>query len=155
MGSSSFFTKLASVDPIAQALDLPGAHKQAQAQAQRNAGQTDTNGGAYTGIGATLAGANAGYAPGGPGAPAGWAPTQPNNNMGLFGLMQKGATLGGAPSSALPGANALRGAVGAGYQTQGNSNPFSTQNNYVQQSATQNPTNAYARAAQPQNSWGG
>ena len=148
MGSTSFFSKIASVDPIAQALDLPGAHKQAQAQAQRNAGQTDTNGGAYTGIGATLAGANAGYAPGGPGAPAGWAPTQPVSNSGIFNTLQKGANLFGNLTPQ-PWATGTLKPFTQATPTAGTSNSF------VQPTATQNPTNAYARAAQPQNSWGG
>jgi hypothetical protein len=72
MGSDNFFSKVASIDPLAQALHLPGSQKYAQAVAQRNAGATDVNGGAYTGIAPTLAAANAGYTPGGPGAPVGW-----------------------------------------------------------------------------------
>ncbi len=98
MGSDNFFSKVASVDPLAQALHLPGSNKYAQAVAQRNAGATDTNGGAYTGIAPTLAAANAGYVPGGPGAPAGW--TQQNSGSspgGLFGFgMRNAGTVGRA-----------------------------------------------------------
>src|SRR5277367_1185280 len=94
MGSTNFFSKLASVDPIAQALDLPGAHKYAQAQAQ----DVQTNPGPYAGQTPTLAAANVGYAPGttAQGATPGWTPnqaTQPGN--ALFGLLQKGANIAG------------------------------------------------------------
>jgi len=98
MGSDNFFSKFASIDPLAQALNLPGAHKFAQSQAQSAAGQTDTNGGAYTGIDPTLAGANAGYKPGGPGATVGFAPTQPTPGafqQGIGGLLTKNANLSG------------------------------------------------------------
>ena len=159
MGSTNFFSKLASIDPLAQKLDLPGAHKYAQAQAQDAAGQTDTNGGAYTGIGATLAGANAGYAPGGPGAPAGWAPTQPGplNSSGIYNFLQKTANLAGnvslQPSNALPGSG--RSGSGLPNWQAGTSNTYVQPTQTLNPTATQNPTNAYARAAQPQNSWGG
>ena len=136
MGSTNFFAKLASVDPLAQAMDLPGAHKYAQAQAQRDAGATDTNGGAYTGIDPTLAGANAGYRPGGPGATPGFVPTQPGGGNGLFGILQKNANLigSGAPSSAnglVSGSKLLPGGL-------------TTSNPYVQPNTTRNP---YALAA--------
>jgi hypothetical protein len=142
----SFFQKVASVDPLAQALDLPGAHKQAQAQAQDAAGQTDTNGGAYTGVGATLAGANAGYAPGGPGSTPGFAPTQPTAGNSLMNLFQKGSNLVG---------NSMPYRAGSGIAPTGFNNPLSTTNPYVQQSMTQNPYAAAAgNAARQQSSTG-
>jgi len=133
MGNSNFFAKLASIDPLAQALNLPGAHKYAQAQAQTAAGQTDTNGGAYTGVDATLAGANAGYKPGGPGSTPGFTPTQPTGVGGLFGALQKGSNLIGnmAPSGIVPTAPKL-----------------TTNNQYVQPNSTQNPWVMAARGAQ-------
>jgi hypothetical protein len=130
MGSDNFFSKIASIDPLAQALDLPGAHKYAQSQAQDAAGQTDTNGGAYTGVNATLAGANAGYAPGGPGSTPGFAPTQPTAGNALFGRLQGAANLVG---------NSMPYRAGNGALPTGPNNPFSTANPYVQQSTVQNP----------------
>jgi hypothetical protein len=72
MGNSNFFSKVASIDPLAQALDLPGAHKYAQAQAQ----DVQSNVGPYAGQAPTLAAANVGYAPGttAQGATPGWNP---------------------------------------------------------------------------------
>jgi hypothetical protein len=64
MGSTSFFSKLASYDPLAQALDLPGAHKYQDSLGIR----VGPDQGPYTGVQATLAGANSGYAANGPGA---------------------------------------------------------------------------------------
>jgi hypothetical protein len=142
MGSDNFFSKVASIDPLAQALDLPGAHKYAQSQAQDAAGQTDTNGGAYTGVNATLAGANAGYAPGGPGATPGFAPTQPTAGNSLFGKLQGAANLVG---------NSMPYRAGNGIMPTAPNNPLSTANPYVQ---TTNPgqssftaPNPYAAAA--------
>lgn len=89
MGSTNFFSKLASVDPLAQALHLPGSNKYAQAEASANAGSSAANGGPYAGVAPTLAGANGGYSPGGPGSNADWhqwAPTQPG---GAFGFAQR------------------------------------------------------------------
>ncbi len=151
MGNSNFFAKLASIDPLAQALHLPGAHKYAQAQAQRAAGQTDTNGGAYTGIDATLAGANAGYAPGGPGSTPGFVPTQPDRVGGLFGALQKGANLSG---------NLSAGVADNGMPTAPTG--FSTSNPYVQQTGVRNPnpqlnpwvTAARGATTQPNPQWG-
>jgi hypothetical protein len=153
VGSTNFFSKLASIDPLAQALNLPGAHKYAQNQAQANAGATDTNGGAYTGVNATLAGANAGYKPGGPGATIGFAPTQPTPGNSLFGKLQGAANLSGNVSAQPWASGSLNlGAtpnVGAG-----------TTNPYVQGSQTMNPYAAAARGAVPQaprqqSTWGG
>ena len=72
MGSNTFFSKIASFDPLAQALHLPGAGKYMQSQASDAAGKS--GGGPYQGVTPTLAGANAGYAPGGPGANQDWKP---------------------------------------------------------------------------------
>jgi len=147
----SFFTKLASVDPIAQALDLPGAHKQAQAQAQDAAGQTDTNGGAYTGINPTLAGANAGYAPGGPGATVGFAPTQPTPGNSLMNFFQKTANFAGNNPGALGMVSPYNKATtGGGFVPN-----FSTGNQAVPTSQTQNPYVTAARGATQQNQWAG
>jgi hypothetical protein len=68
----SFFQKMASYDPLAHALHLPGANKYEQQQASAANGRS--GGGPYAGVTPTLAGANAGYAPNGPGANAGWQP---------------------------------------------------------------------------------
>jgi hypothetical protein len=162
MGNSNFFSKFASIDPLAQALNLPGAHKYAQQQAQDRAGQTDTNGGAYTGIDATLAGANAGYAPGGPGSTPGFTPTTPSGGGGLFGALQKGANLSGNLTPQGTGTSVSPATPGNG-----------TNNSYVQSTnAPQNPIatapagygNAYAQnpwmlaakgaGQQPQQWWG-
>lgn len=149
MGSSNFFSKFASIDPLAQVLHLPGAHKYAQQQAQDRAGQTDTNGGAYTGVDATLAGANAGYLPGGPGATPGFAPTQPSGGGGLFGLMQKGSNLAGNSMPHID-ANGIPTAPGN----------LSTNNQYVQPTGIRNPNPtinpwvAAARGAQQTPQWG-
>lgn len=89
MGSSSFFSKLASVDPLAQALHLPGATKAVQAQQKANAGTSAANGGPYTGVTPTLAAAAGGYQPGGPGANAGWRPWAPSAPGGIMGGAQR------------------------------------------------------------------
>lgn len=72
MGSNNFFSKLASYDPLAHALHLPGANKYMQSQATAAAGQS--GGGPYTGAAPTLAAATAGYVPGGPGSDPGYKP---------------------------------------------------------------------------------
>lgn len=77
MGSGTFFSKMASYDPLAQALHLPGSNKWSQQQASQAATQSPNAVGPYTGITPTLAGANAGYAANGPGATTG-VPTAPN-----------------------------------------------------------------------------
>jgi len=147
MGSTSFFSKFAATDPIAQALGVPGANKYKQAQAQAAAGQTDTNGGPYTGIAPTLAAANAGYRPGGPGAPVGWAPTQPSAPSGIMNLMEKNANFSGNVNA--PARNAwssnptLTGTFGTG-------NPYP-----IQQNAVQSPYVLAAGNAARQSSTGG
>jgi hypothetical protein len=156
MGSTNFFSKLASVDPLAQALNLPGAHKYAQSQAQDAAGQTDTNGGAYTGINASLAGANAGYAPGGPGSTVGFAPTQPTAENSILGHMQGAANLSGNLTPQPWATGSLKPFTQAA-PTAG------TGNSFVQPSQTQNPYMLAARGAAasaqtpqtPQNNQGG
>jgi hypothetical protein len=87
MGSSNIFAKAASIDPLAQALHLPGANKYAQQQAQ-NANSTGAAG-PYAGVTPTLAGANAGYAPGGPGANPDYVPFQAQRPGGVFGAAQR------------------------------------------------------------------
>ena len=89
MGTGTFFSKMASYDPLANALHLPGANKYAAQQASQDAGRSAY--GPYTGVTPTLAGANAGYAPGGPGANAGYTPWTPT---GLSGLQKFAATSG-------------------------------------------------------------
>jgi hypothetical protein len=84
MGTGTFFSKVASMDPLANALHLPGADKYRQQQASANAGSSAINAGPYQGVAPTLAGANAGYAAGGPGAQAGWRPFTPSAPGGFF-----------------------------------------------------------------------
>ena len=142
MGSDNLFSKFASIDPLAQALNLPGAHKYAQSQAQSAAGATDTNGGAYTGVDPTLAGANAGYAPGGPGATPGFVPTSPTAGNHLFGIAQGAANLSGNVTPQPWSSGQLKPFTQA--------NPGAgTSNPYVQQSQTRNPygQDPYALAA--------
>lgn len=77
MGTTTFFSKLASYDPLAHAMHLPGASKYEAAQASNAAGQS--GGGPYAGVAPTLAAANAGYQPGGVGANQDWKPFQMPN----------------------------------------------------------------------------
>lgn len=93
MGAGTFFSKVASVDPLAQAVHAPGANKYAQEQAQ----EANSTGavGPYAGVTPTLAGANAGYAPGGPGSNSGYQPFTVHAPGGFFGTMQRAATLSG------------------------------------------------------------
>lgn len=76
MGSNNFFSKLASYDPLAQALHLPGANGYMKSQASSAAGQSSNNAGPYAGVTPTLSAAAAGYQPGGAGSNAGWQPFQ-------------------------------------------------------------------------------
>lgn len=94
MGNSNIFAKAASIDPIAQALHLPGATKYAQQEAQ-NANSTGAVG-PYAGVTPTLAGANAGYAPGGPGSNPGYVPFKAQAPGGAFGFLQRAATAAGS-----------------------------------------------------------
>lgn len=147
---SNFFSKVASIDPLAQALNLPGAHKYAQAQAQ----DVQTNAGPYAGITPALADAQGGYALSGPHAQVGWTPNQasaPGN--ALFGNLQRFANLSGNvsahPNFNPPGMGASPGSMlalpnpGAG-----------TRNTYVQGSQTVNPYVTAARNATQQQTWG-
>src|SRR5712664_1529746 len=99
MGGNNFFSKIASIDPIAQALNLPGAHSYANAQANAH---LPSSSGPYSGVAASLAGANAGYAPGGPGANV-WTQPTPWHQGGLFGALQGAASdVGGTSFGAQP-----------------------------------------------------
>lgn len=93
MGSTNFFSKLASVDPLAQALHLPGSTKYAQQEAN-DANSTGAVG-PYAGVTPTLAGANGGYAPGGPGSNPDWKPFAAQRPGGLFGFAQRAAAVAG------------------------------------------------------------
>lgn len=141
MGSTNFFSKLASVDPLAQALNLPGAHKYAQAQAQ----DVQTNPGPYAGVTPTLADANAGYAPGSADAQKGWTPNQattPGNS--LFGKLQGAANVSGNLTPQPWATGTLKPFAQA--------NPTAgTGNSFVQGSQTVNPyVTAAQRASQSQ-----
>lgn len=126
---SGFFGKIASMDPLAQALNLPGAHKYEQSQAQAEAGKAGASGGPYTGVQATLAGANAGYRPGGPGATQGWSQYQAHDPSNFF---QKAANVSGNLTPQVWGSGTLKPFTQAN-PTAGASNPW------VQQNNTQNP----------------
>jgi hypothetical protein len=149
MGSNSFFSKAMALNPFAQELDLPGAHKYAQGVAQAAAGATDTNGGAYTGVAPTLAGANAGYQPGGPGATVGFKPTQY-----APGAMQTGP-LGAAYKAANLSGNAISVPTFNGGKFGLTAPNYSTNNNFVQGNQTQNPWVLAAGNAARQSSTGG
>jgi hypothetical protein len=140
VGSSNFFSKIASIDPLAQALNLPGAHKYAQAQAQA----VQTNPGPYAGQTPTLQDANAGYAPGSAHAQAGWVPNQATGNPGLFGKLQGVANLSGNVTPQPWATGTLKPFTQA--------NPTAgTQNSFVQGSQTVNPYVTAARGAAQQN----
>lgn len=70
MGGQFFapLQKLASHDPLAGALNLPGSHTYANYQNNRLMNVPNSINTPYGGVAATLAGANAGYQAGGPGA---------------------------------------------------------------------------------------
>jgi hypothetical protein len=141
MGNSNFFAKAASIDPLAQALNLPGAHKYAQAQAQ----DVQTNAGPYAGQTPTLAASKEGYTPGATnvGAAPGWTPNQNNGGWGLLGKFQGAANVSGNATPQPWSSGGLKPFTQAN-PTAGTSNP------YVQGSATQNPYVTAARgAAQP------
>lgn len=89
MGTGTFFSKIASVDPLAQALHLPGATKYAQLEQSQNAGTSAANGGPYAGVAPTLAGAASGYQAGGAGANPDWKAWTPSAPGGLFGGAQR------------------------------------------------------------------
>lgn len=94
MGSSNFFSKFASIDPLAQALHLPGSDKYAQQEAE-DANSTGAVG-PYAGVTPTLAGANSGYAPGGPGANSNYVPFSAQRPGGIFGTLQRLASASGS-----------------------------------------------------------
>lgn len=133
MGSSNFFAKFASIDPLAQALHLPGADKYRQQQAN-NANSTGAAG-PYAGITPTLAAANAGYAPGGPGANPDWHPFVAQRPGGLFGAAQRfSSAVGGttpSPDAALSGKVALPNSPGQIASTYQTGTPTGQQNAYV------------------------
>jgi hypothetical protein len=132
MGSSTFFSKLASVDPLAQALHLPGADKWRQQEAE-NANNTNAVG-PYAGVTPTLAGANAGYAPGGPGSNPNYVPFQAKAPGGLFGFAQRFASGVGdttpSPDAALSGKVALPSSPGQIGSTLKTGVPTGQQNDY-------------------------
>ena len=96
----SFFQRVASVDPIAQALHLPGSGAYAKAQLDK-ANQTQGTG-PYTGVAPTLAASQQGYVPGGTGANAGWKPFELPSQGG--GFLQQAASMSG---SVTPGMTSL------------------------------------------------
>jgi hypothetical protein len=105
MGSNNFFSKLASYDPLAHALHLPGANNY-ENQQTRNAINTSTeNPGPYTGVAPTLAASQAGYVPGGPGANQ-WKPfVMPNVGSGWQHFASSMNTDPLAAAVGAPGAN--------------------------------------------------
>lgn len=109
MGTGTFFSKVASIDPLAHALHLPGANKYAQQQAQ-DANSTGAVG-PYAGVTPTLAGSNAGYAPGGPGSNPEYVPFSAKRPGGAFGFAQRFSSAVGdttpSPDAALSGKLAL------------------------------------------------
>jgi len=124
MGSGTFFSKVASVDPLAQALHLPGADKYAQQEAE-DANSTGAVG-PYAGVTPTLAAANAGYAPGGPGANANYVPFSAKQPGGFFGTMQKAANLSGNITPSLSGVGAAPSTPSTSTVAGGGANPYAT-----------------------------
>lgn len=143
MGSDNFFAKIASIDPIAHVLHLPGANTAANAEAEaaNNTGAV----GPYAGDTATLAGANAGYAPGGPGSNSNYVPFTASQPGGIFGSLQRYATDAGNVTPTLTsGPKAPNGVPGGGpnpYAVAPAGNPM---NQAAMQAGTQ--PNAYAAA---------
>jgi hypothetical protein len=91
----TFFEKVASVDPVAQALHLPGSTSYENSQMQQQQQAAEANGlGPYARVAPSLAGANAGYVQGGPGATPGWQPYQYQSQGGLLGKLQGIANTG-------------------------------------------------------------
>lgn len=134
MGSSNFFAKFASIDPLAQALHLPGSDKYRQQQAQ-NANSTGAVG-PYAGITPTLAGANSGYAPGGPGSNPDWRPFVAQRPGGLFGAAQRfSSAVGGTtpnPDAVAAGKVALPNTPGQLASTYRTGTPSNQPNTYAQ-----------------------
>lgn len=134
MGNSNFFAKFASIDPLAQALHLPGSDKYRQQQAQ-DANSTGAVG-PYAGVTPTLAGANGGYAPGGVGANANYVPFQAKSPGGLFGFAQRfSSAVGGTtpnPDDVAVGKVATPDTPGQLASTYRTGTPVNQQNTYVQ-----------------------
>ena len=159
MGGDNFFAKLASADPIARTLGLPGANKYAQAVAQRNAGATDVNGGPFQGIAPTLAAANDGYTANAAGAPANWQQVNLGSSpSGIFGFAQKAANLSAATNPNLQlGTNPMQAGHPGAVPGFSLGNPYAP-NGSQNVGNSQQPASAYVQAArgaaQPQ-TWGG
>lgn len=156
MGSSSFFSKFASIDPLAQALHLPGSDKYRQQQA--NDANSKGAVGPYAGVTPTLAGANSGYAPGGPGSDPNWKPFTPQAPGGLFGFAQRFSSAVGDttpnPDNAAAGKISTPGTPGQLASTYRTGTPVNQPNTYAQspyvaasQQAGMNPANTAASTA--------
>lgn len=101
MGAGTFFSKIASYDPIAQALHLPGASSYVNyEQAKADEAQPGAHSGPYQGVSPTLAAAQAGYAAGGPGSNSQWRPYTAAPNVANF--FQRAAS---APAAGTPATN--------------------------------------------------
>ena len=143
MGSSNFFSKFASIDPIAQSLHLPGSQKYRE-QEMQDANSTGSVG-PYAGVTPTLAGANGGYAPGGPGANASYTPFHAQMPGGLFGDAQRLASATAAASVNPAGGKYIPGTPQEAVATYRTGVPQGEQNNYAPAAGTQD---LYATAAQ-------
>ena len=121
--NSNFFAKVADVDPVAQALHLPGSGAAQKGRLDRANAANST--GPYTGVAPTLAGANAGYVPGGPGANTDWKPFNLGNVGG--GFFSRAAATSGAVT---PGVNPTQFA-GPTYGSSQPSSPQSTGPSYT------------------------
>ena len=150
---SGFFDKVASVDPLAQALHLPGSDKYRQQQA--NDANSKGAVGPYAGVTPTLAGANAGYAPGGPGSNPDWKPFVAQAPGGLFGFAQRFSSSVGdttpSPDKALSGKVALPSSPGQIANTYSTGTPTGMQDPYgapayvaASKQAGMNPANTTA-----------
>ena len=143
----SFFEKVASVDPVAQALHLPGSTSYENSQMQQQQQAAQANGlGPYARVAPTLAAANAGYVQGGPGATPGWQPYQYKNQGGFLGTLQGIANTGQiVPNGTSPGT--------FGASTPPSAAQMNAQNSQYTQAAQQasqrqiNPNGAIQRAA--------
>lgn len=111
MGAGTFFSKVASDDPLAQGLDLPGAHKYQQQSVNAENQNPNAVTGPYAGMTPSLAGANAGYAPGGPGANANYQAFGAANSIPSYGA-QTPVQNPYVAAAANANANALKGTAG-------------------------------------------
>lgn len=94
MGAGTFFSKIASYDPLAQALHLPGSQSYVNyKQAQADENQPGAHSGPYSGVSPTLGAAQAGYAPDGAGSNSQWKPYTAAPNVANF--FQKAASNAG------------------------------------------------------------